>query len=86
MNKLSDYCNIDMKILNYIVVLSPLRAGMLIPGVHIPIYHPENSRKNPPDYFLVLAWNYIDSILAQEKKLKTLGVKFIIPFPKIKIV
>jgi len=83
---LLNYCNIDTKILDYIVDLSPLRAGMLMPGVHIPIYHPEKSRKNPPDYFLVLAWNYFDSILQQEKKLKSKGVKFIIPFPKIKII
>ena len=83
---LLNYCNIDTKILDYIVDLSPLRAGMLMPGVHIPIFHPEKSRKNPPDYFLVLAWNYFDSILQQEKKLKSKGVKFIIPFPKIKVI
>jgi len=83
---LLNYCQIDTKILEYIVDLSPLRAGMLMPGVHVPIYHPEKSRKNPPDYFLVLAWNYIDSILKQEKKLKNRGVKFIIPFPKITII
>ncbi len=84
---LLNYCEIDSKILDYIVDLSPLRAGMLMPGVHVPIYHPEKSRKNPPDYFLVLAWNYIDSILKQEEgKLKKTGTKFIIPFPKIKII
>jgi len=83
---LLNYCQIDTKILEYIVDLSPLRADMLMPGVHVPIYHPEKSRENPPDYFLVLAWNYIDSILKQEKKLKNRGVKFIIPFPKITII
>ena len=83
---LLNYCNIDAKIVEYIVDLSPLRGGMLMPGVHIPIYHPEKSRKNPPDYFLVLAWNYIDSIFEQEKKLKSKGVKFIVPFPKIKVI
>ena len=83
---LLNYCNIDTKILDYIVDLSSLRINMLMPGVHVPIYHLEKSRKNPPDYFLVLAWNYIDSILQQEKKLKSTGVKFIIPIPRVKII
>jgi C-methyltransferase C-terminal domain len=42
---------------------------MLMPGVHIDIVDPSIVRDNPPDYFLVLAWNYIDSILEQEKQL-----------------
>lgn len=83
---LLNYCGIDSKYLDYIVDVSPLRAGMLMPGVHIPIYSPEKSRQTPPDYFLLLAWNYADSIFDQEKKLIKQGVKFIIPFPKIKII
>ena len=83
---LLNYCNINTNILDYIVDASPLRAGKYMPGVHIPIYNLEKCRKNPPDYFLVLAWNYIQSILKQEKKLIKKGVKFIIPFPKIKII
>ncbi len=82
---LLNYCGIDQKYLDYIVDVSPLRAGKFMPGVHIPIIKPEQARKNPPDYFLITAWNYADSILAQEKKLINQGTKFIVPFPKIKI-
>lgn len=83
---LLNYCNIGNDILEYIVDASPLRAGKCMPGVYVPIYNLEKSRENPPDYFLVLAWNYIDSILKQEKNLRKKGIKFIIPFPKIKII
>lgn len=83
---LLNYCKIGKKFLDYIVDVSPLRSGMLMPGVHIPIVFPQVARKNPPDYFLVLAWNYARSILEQEKKLRKKGVKLIIPFPKIRII
>lgn len=82
---LLNYCDIGNNFLDYVVDVSPLRAGKLMPGVHVPIYSPEKARKIPPDYFLVLAWNYEEYILKNEEKLKKKRVKFIIPFPKIKI-
>jgi C-methyltransferase len=57
-----------------------------MPGVYLPIVDPQVSRDSPPDYFLVLAWNYIESILDQEQTLHNNGTKFIIPFPQIKII
>lgn len=82
---LLNYCNIGKNFLDYIVDVSPLRAGKLMPGVHVPIVGLQAARENPPDFFLVLAWNYALSILEQEKQLSGKGVKFIIPFPKIRI-
>jgi ubiquinone/menaquinone biosynthesis C-methylase UbiE len=82
---LLNYCNIGTDILDYIVDVSPLRKGMYMPWVHVPIVDPSVAHNSPPDYFLVLAWNYIDSILSQEKILHDQGVKFIVPFPTIHI-
>lgn len=83
---LLNYCEINKDIIDYIVDVSPLRKGMYTPWVHIPIVDPTEARNNPPDYFLVLAWNYIDSILLQESWLIEKGTKFIVPFPTIKII
>jgi methylation protein EvaC len=80
-----NYCEITQESLSYIVDVSPLRQWMLMPWVHIEIVDPWVARQNPPDFFLVLAWNYIDSILDQEKELVKKWVKFIVPFPKIHI-
>lgn len=82
---LLNYCGIDGKYLDYIVDASPLRAGKLMPGVHVPIYPPEKSRAAPPDYFLLLAWSYAAFILEQERELREKGVKFIVPFPQIAV-
>ena len=82
---LLNFCGIGPKTVDYIVDVSPLRQGKLMPGTHIPIYGVEIARKNPPDYFLILAWNYASSIIKQEKKISQAGTKFIIPLPKISI-
>lgn len=85
---LLNYCGIDKRYLDYIVDISPLRSGKLMPGVHIPIFEIDKARNSMKegDYFLVLAWNYYKSILKQEKDLITKGVKFIIPLPKIEVI
>ena len=82
---LLNYCGREQDSLAYIVDISPLRVGKLMPGVHIPILSLEVARKNPPDYFLLLAWNYCESILEQEHVLRANGTKFIIPFPNIQV-
>ena len=39
----------------------------------------EEARKNPPDYYLMLAWPYKDAILKKEATFIKNGGKFIIP-------
>lgn len=72
--------------LEYVTDTSPLKQGLFIPGVHIPIVPPERLYAEKPDYVLLLAWNYAISILEKEKELRAQGVKFIIPVPSVKIV
>lgn len=55
-----------MNYLEAIVDASPLRAGRLMPGTHTPIVFPDALRVNPPDYILVTAWNYFETIKKKE--------------------
>lgn len=55
-----------MNYLEAIVDASPLRAGRLMPGTHTPIVFPDALRVNPPDFILVTAWNYFDTIRSKE--------------------
>ena len=85
-NILLNYFKIDNKILDFIIDDSPLKQGLYTPGVHIPVFSREKLKKRRPDYLLLLAWNYAESILKKEKDLRGKGVKFIIPVPKVKII
>lgn len=85
-NTLLNLCGITPSILDYVVDESPERYGRFIPGVHIPIVKPEIFRKDNPDYALLLAWSYKDTILKKEKEFLKRGEKFIIPLPIIQIV
>lgn len=57
-------CRMDY--LEAIVDASSLRAGRLMPGTHTPIVFPEALKVNPPDYILVTAWNYFETIRSKE--------------------
>jgi len=84
-NTLLQYCGVDSSMIDYIVDTAPSKQGKYTPGSHIPIYGTEHLKKNTPDYVLLLAWNYADSIMAKEKWLTEKGVKFIKPIPNVKI-
>lgn len=85
-NTLLNYCGIDSKLISYIVDETPTKQGLLTPGGHIPIVPMSKLEKNPPDYLLILAWNFVEEIIEKTKKFKSSGAKYIIPIPKIKIV
>jgi len=80
-NILLNYCGIGTEKLSYIVDTTPLKQGRFSPGVHIPVVHPDQFAEQPPDYTLLLAWNYAEAILAKEAEYRRQGGKFIIPVP-----
>ena len=51
------------------------------PGKHIPIHDPAVLADNPPDYLLVLAWNFFDEIRQQLAGYEAAGGRFILPLP-----
>jgi hypothetical protein len=81
-NTLLSYCNIGTNLLDYIADKNPLKQGLYTPGTHIPVVSPGKIRDTKPDYLLILAWNFADEIIYQQKKFQELGGKFIIPLPE----
>ena len=78
--------NIGNEILDFIVDDNPLKQCKLSPGFHIPIMAPDELYKQMPDYLVILAWNFSESIMGKHKKYKNRGGKFILPMPKAHIV
>ena len=73
----------DTKDLMYIVDESPERYDRFTSNGKIPIFNPEILEVHPPDYILILAWNFADMII---EKTKHLGIPYIIPFPEVKYI
>ena len=85
-NTLLNYCKIDAQILDYVTERNSLKIGKFTPGMHIPVYSDKKLLEDPPDYALILAWNFADEIMENNSDYKEKGGKFIIPTPKPKIV
>lgn len=62
---------------------NPMKVGLTIPGVRIPI---EDEAGPRPDAYLVLAWNFIDEFLAKEAAYLRDGGVFIVPVPEVKVI
>lgn len=72
--------------LDYIVDDSPLKQGLYTPGLHVPVVPSSALKENPPDYVLVLAWNFADSIIQKNKSVLKKGAAFVVPLPRVKVV
>jgi hypothetical protein len=82
-NTLLNFFGINSTLIKKIVEVNPLKFGLYTPGTHIPVV--QESAEDLPDYYLVLAWNFLDEIIAKNNKIRQMGVKFITPFPEIKV-
>lgn len=85
-NILTNYFDIGIETLDYIVDSTPYKQGLFTPGKHIPVHGESRLIIDKPDYALLLAWNFAEEIIEKEKTFRKLGGKFIIPSPKLKIV
>ncbi|MEK9201736.1 MAG: class I SAM-dependent methyltransferase, partial [Patescibacteria group bacterium] len=84
-NTLLNYYGIGHETLDYLTEALPTKIGLWSPGMHIPVIDIETAHKSPPDYFLMLAWNYKEKIFGKEKAFRDKGGKFIIPVGGVKI-
>jgi len=82
-NTLMNYFNIG-EFITKVHEINELKIGKYTPHTHIPIE--KESMDDLPDYYLVLAHNFFDEIVEKNKEMRDKGVRFILPFPKIKIV
>ena len=82
---LLQFCKIDKKLINFVFDKSKLKQGLFTPGTNIKIKSPKYISRKSVDYLLILSWNIKREIIKQETKFYKNGGKFIIPFPKPRI-
>lgn len=70
--------------LEYVVDDNPLKHGRHLPGTRVPVVPKERLDSDPPDYLLVLAWNFADPIVEKCAAFREGGGRLIVPLPEFK--
>jgi hypothetical protein len=77
---LVNYCGIGDRI-EYVVDRNDHKQGLEMPGASVPIVGPPHLVEDPPDYLLILAWNFKDEIMGQQAAFSERGGRFVVPIP-----
>ena len=85
-NTLLNYYGIGPEMLDFIADRNALKQGRLTPGSRIPVVSPDRIAQDRPDYLLMLAWNFRDEILDQQRDYLAAGGRFIVPIPAVEII
>jgi 2-polyprenyl-3-methyl-5-hydroxy-6-metoxy-1,4-benzoquinol methylase len=84
-NTLLNYCGIGTDFIDYTVDRSPYKQDHALPGIRIPVFHPDKIKETKPDYLLILPWNIKEEIMEQMSHIRDWGGKFVAPIPSVKI-
>jgi hypothetical protein len=84
-NTFLNYCGIDCDSIFAVIDDSGLKQGKYLPGSHIPVMDESIIGLSKPDYILILAWNYKDSIMKRLEYVKEWGCKFVVAIPELRI-
>ena len=85
-NTLLNACRFDAETIQYIVDDTPEKIGRFSPGTGIPIVSREKLASDPPDYLVILAWNFAKDIIAGTPDYAATGGKYILPIPDFRVV
>ena len=77
--------DVGSDLLDYVVDASPHKQGLHMPGNGLPIVAPSRLLEDRPDYVVLLAWNFADEILAQQREYQDGGGRFILPIPEPRV-
>lgn len=85
-NTLLNACGFDANTVSYIVDDTPEKIGRFSPGTGIPIVDRSVLAEDPPDFMIILAWNFAKEIIASTADFREGGGKYIIPIPAFTVV
>lgn len=65
---------------------NPLKQGRSVAGLEIPITAAQSMYDEKPDYVLILAWNFAESIISRNQAYLETGGTFIVPLPTLQLI
>ncbi|MGC4094736.1 MAG: class I SAM-dependent methyltransferase [Polyangiaceae bacterium] len=75
---------LDSSVIDFIVDDSPLKQNRYTPGTRIPVVTSATLYERRPDYCVVFAWNFADSIVPKHASYTGGGGRFIVPLPELR--
>lgn len=75
---------LDRASIDFIVDKSPWKQGLLMPVTRIPILSPAALAERRPKAVVLLAWNFAEEIMAENRAYLEAGGRFVIPVPRLK--
>ena len=85
-NTLLNALGADRDTLRFVTDVSPHKQGRFLPGSRIPIVEPARIDEVCPEFVLVLAWNWLDEVMASFPQVAGWGGRFVVPIPEVRIV
>ena len=85
-NTLLNACRLDSSTIDYIVDDTPEKIGKFSPGTGIPIVDRSRLAADPPDYLVILAWNFTREIIDSTSEYSQDGGRYIIPIPGFRVI
>lgn len=84
-NTLLNFAGVRPDLLRYVVDRNPAKQGKFMPGSRIPIVGPDRLVEERPDDLLVLPWNLLDEIRAENTAVARSGTRFVSAVPRIHV-
>jgi len=85
-NTLLNFCGLGRDELEYLAERAPLKIGLYSPGMHLPVIDEDEAMQDPPDFFVLLPWNFQDELVRKNEEFTASGGRFIVPIPSPAIV
>lgn len=85
-NTLLNYIGASYDQIPYCVDSTEIKQGKFLPGSDIEVISEEAVAADPPDYFLLTAWNYQKEIISKVRASGNYDSQFVVPIPFVHIV
>lgn len=80
------YFGIGREDISVIFDRSPWKLGLAMPGSRIPVAPPTGLSRDTTDAVLILAWNFANEIISENRAFTEAGGRFLIPVPCFRVV